>query len=91
MQNGAGEVMAEDPKLLNKHKKSLNAYMKYSGLGVQMALVITVFALGGVKLDEWLDTKPIFIIILSLSGVALSLYIFIKQLITEDKSNKPIE
>lgn len=85
--------MSEDknPKLLEKHKKGLNAYMKYSGLGIQMGLIITVFAFGGLKLDDWLKTKPVFVVILSLSGVALSLYVFIKQLTTEEKSDKSEE
>ena len=83
--------MPEKPKLVEKNKRHFNAYMKYSGLGIQMGLIITVFAYGGLCLDNWLAAKPVFVVILSLSGVGLSFYVFIKQLTTsasEDKSKK---
>lgn len=70
-------------EFLKRNKGTVNSYLKYSGLGVQMALVITAFAFAGVYVDEWLGTDPVFTIILALGGVALSLYIFIRQLLAE--------
>ncbi len=77
----------DDEKLLNKNKASINVYMKYSGMGIQMALIIAAFSWLGVKMDDWLNTEPLFTVVLSLSGVALSMYVFIKQILTDSKYN----
>lgn len=52
-----------------------------SGIGIQMGVIIYLF----VYLGKWLDTKynngdKLFIIIATLLGVAISLYVVIKQL-----------
>ena len=74
-------------KLLNRNKASMNVYMKYSGMGIQMALIIAAFSWLGVKMDEWLTAEPLFTVIFSLFGVGLSMYVFIKQILTDDKNN----
>lgn len=74
-------------KFLEKNKRQANAYFKYSGLGIQMALIITFCALGAVQIDQYLNTKPVFTVIGSLAGVALSLYVFIKQIIVENNQD----
>ncbi len=65
-------------------KKPTNSYLKYSGMAIQMGLIISLFSFGGYYLDTLLQTKPILIVVGSLSGVALSLYIFIKLALTDD-------
>jgi F0F1-type ATP synthase assembly protein I len=47
----------------------------------QMMIVILVGVFGGYYLDKWLDTKPVFIVIISLLSVFLSIYLTIKDLI----------
>lgn len=75
--------MSMKPK---KSPNSFNAYAKYSGLGVQMALIIGGGCYGGYKLDEYYkNTTPIFTIILSLASIALAMYIVLKDLIKPDK------
>jgi ATP synthase protein I len=70
----------------NPQPKPLNAYAKYSTLGIQMALIIGGGCYGGVKLDEYYNnTTPIFTIILSLVSIALAMYIVLKDLIKPDK------
>ncbi|MCP4440029.1 MAG: AtpZ/AtpI family protein [Aureispira sp.] len=53
-------------------------------MGIQMALIITMCALGAVQLDKYLSTAPVFTVIGSLVGVGLSMYVFIKQIIVEN-------
>lgn len=66
--------------------KPLNAYAKYSALGVQMAVVIGGGCYGGFKLDEYYkDTTPIFTIILSLLSIAIAMYIVLKDFIKPSK------
>lgn len=64
-----------------KSKKSLpESLVKYSGLSVKIALAILAGVYSGKYLDEkWgLDT-PIFTLVLSMLGLALAMYIIIKE------------
>jgi len=55
--------------------------MKYSGMAFQMIGVIVAFVFGGIYLDEWLATSPLFTVVLSLLGVAGGLYVSLKDFI----------
>jgi hypothetical protein len=67
-----------DPKQKNK----FNNYVKYSNLALQMMVIIVAGALGGFKLDEYLDWGfPVFTVLLSLGSVITAIYIAIKDLI----------
>ncbi|MGB0368158.1 MAG: AtpZ/AtpI family protein [Flavobacteriales bacterium] len=63
-------------------KKQPNAFIKYSSMAAQMA-VITVFgALGGIKLDEHLEMEtPWFTGGLTILGVILAMYFAIRDLL----------
>lgn len=66
--------------------KPLNAYAKYSALGIQMAVVIGGGCYGGYKLDEYYkNTTPIFTIILSLLSIAVAMYLVLKDFIKPTK------
>jgi F0F1-type ATP synthase assembly protein I len=59
----------------------MNSYLKYSGMGIQMIVVIGVFAFAGYKLDQYLGhTTQWLTALLSLVGVFVSLYIVFKSL-----------
>lgn len=63
-------------------QKPLNAYAKYSALGIQMAVIIGGGCYGGYKLDEYYkNTTPVFTIILSLVSIAIAMYIVLKDFI----------
>lgn len=69
-----------DNKKNNKQESPLKNVAKLSGIAIQMGVIIYVF----VFLGKWLDTKyndgdKLFVIILTLLGVAISLYTVIKQ------------
>lgn len=54
--------------------------MIFSGMAIQMGATIGLFAWAGTYLDaEQANEKPIWTIILSLSGVFISLYLLIRQ------------
>lgn len=64
----------------DQKKEQLNKYLKFSGLGVQMGVIIGLSAWGGKSLDEYYEFKtPIMTIILSLMGVGISLYVVLKE------------
>lgn len=67
-------------------QKPLNAYAKYSALGIQMAVIIGGGCYGGYKLDEYYqNTTPVFTIILSLVSIAIAMYIVLKDFIKPGK------
>ena len=64
-----------------KSKKSLpSALIKYSGMSTKIALAILAGVYGGKYLDErWNLETPVFTLVLSMLGLALALYIIIKE------------
>ncbi len=71
-----------EPAPDKKPQKPLNAYAKYSGLGLQMALIIGGGVYGGHKLDQHYANKtPVFTIVLSLLAIGIAMYVVLKDLI----------
>jgi F0F1-type ATP synthase assembly protein I len=62
-------------------RKNLNEYARYSGMAIQMLVIILLGVFGGVSLDKWLHTKPVLTVILSIISVALSIYIVTRDLL----------
>jgi len=76
-----------DPSL-EKKKKSLDNYTRYSSIAFQMLIIILIGVFGGIKLDDWLKLSfPVFTIILSILAVILSIYTVTKGLMKS--SGKP--
>jgi len=69
----------KNPK--NNAGNELEAYSRYSTIAIQMVVIIVVTSLGGVKLDQWIGTKPVFTVVLSLLGVAAAIWLIIKEAI----------
>jgi ATP synthase protein I len=67
----------------NSHKKDIkiNNFARYSGLAFEMLGIILLGVYGGKKLDQIWDMHPVFVVIGSLLGVTLSLYISLKDFI----------
>ena len=61
--------------------KNLKDYARYSGLAFQMLFIILAGVLGGLKLDEWLNLKPLFTIVLTIISVVMAIYFAIKDLL----------
>lgn len=69
------DVETEHPK-----KKGDNQVLRYTSLGTQMLAYIALGVYGGLKLDEWLNTNPLFIILLSAVALFMSLLQLYRQL-----------
>jgi F0F1-type ATP synthase assembly protein I len=67
--------MKSDPK------KNLNQYARYSSMAFQMLVIILAGVFGGFKIDQWLHSRPVFTVILSLLAVFLSIYFVVKDLL----------
>ena len=66
----------------------IHQYAAYSNLAFEMGAVIALGVFGGVKLDKWLDTSPLFTIVLSLAGIAVALYLIIRSSLKSTKKPK---
>lgn len=64
-----------------KSKKNLpSSLVKYSGMSTKIALAILAGVYGGKYLDEYFGLEtPIFTLVLSMVGLALALYIIIRD------------
>lgn len=70
----------------DQENKGYSAYAKYSGIVIQMGVIIFLTTWGGIKLDKITGgAKPVFTIILSLLGVASAVWVAIKDFIIRKK------
>ncbi|MEO1652836.1 MAG: AtpZ/AtpI family protein [Bacteroidota bacterium] len=62
-------------------RKSLNNYVKFSGMAFQMIAVIGLFVWGGMQLDAYFQLSfPAFLVGLSLTGVLIAMLQIIRSL-----------
>lgn len=58
-----------------------NPYVRYSGLAIQMLVIILAGVLGGVKLDGWLRLEiPVCTIIFSALSIGLAIYVAVRDI-----------
>jgi len=69
-------------------KKNNQKGANYLGLTFQMGVFIFLATYGGMKLDEKMGNKPIFVIIFSLLSIALSMYYIIRKETYKKKSDE---
>lgn len=69
------------PNNLDKEKRLLRDYARYSNLAFKLiAVVLTAFFIGW-QLDKWIRTGfPLFTLVFSMGGLATMLYLLIKDL-----------
>ena len=79
-----------------KPKERLNNYARFTGIGFQMLVIISLGVFAGVKLDEHYPNQyQTFTIICSLASIGIAMYSVIKQVTnfsnksddTDDKRN----
>lgn len=71
----------DQQKQQDSKKKPLNNYLKYSAMSFQMAITVLLLTLGGVKLDEYFNTKPVLSILFCLISIVAALYLALKDFI----------
>ena len=64
----------------NKINNTNNA-MKYAAVGTQMMVLLGLGVFGGMKLDEKLNTSPLFLVVLPVVALFVSLYQLYRQLV----------
>lgn len=72
----------QDSKENSEKKRQPNAFIRYSSMATQMAVIIVAGALGGIQLDKYLQTEtPWFTGGLTILSVILAMYFAIKDLL----------
>ena len=72
-----------------KLQRGADSYISYSGMALQIAAIVLVFAFGGVLLDRRVSWKiPVFTLVLSVLGVFLALYSSLREFINKDKNHE---
>jgi hypothetical protein len=70
-----------DSNPLKKATEKTTSFVQFSGIAFQMLGTIGLGVWAGMKLDDWQQNhRPIWTIILSLTAIGASLYLFIRQL-----------
>jgi F0F1-type ATP synthase assembly protein I len=66
---------------LDKGKRALREYARYSDLALKLIAVVLAAFFIGWGLDKWINIGfPLFTLILSITGLALALYLIIKEI-----------
>ena len=66
---------------LKKGTEKTTSFVQFSGIAFQMLGTIGLGVYAGMKLDAWQNNhRPVWTIILSLTAIGASLYLFIRQL-----------
>lgn len=74
----------ENPEKPKEPKKQLNDYARYSGMAIQMIVIILIGVLGGIKLDKVLTLKfPVFTLALTLLSVFLAMFFAIRDFLNK--------
>ncbi len=62
-------------------KRQVNSYLKYSGMAIQMGIIILAGVYAGKKMDEKLGSaKPIWTVIFALLSIFVALYTSLKDI-----------
>ena len=88
MQNDPDQPSQNEPNKLprqhdplKKTTEQTTSFVQFSGIAFQMLGTIGLGVWAGMKLDEWQhNPRPIWTIVLSLTAIGASLYLFIRQL-----------
>ena len=65
-----------------KSKKYLRDYARYSTLAFRLIAIVLLGFFGGMQIDKWLNLEfPVFTLVLAFTGLFLSLYLLIKDLL----------
>lgn len=74
---------------MSKSNDAMRGYVRFSGIALQMVIIIGLGAYGGVKLDEaYPNEHSMYTIICSLAAVGLSMYYVVRQV---TKTKKPTD
>lgn len=79
-QNDPDKPVRGNPPI-NSAAEKTTSFVQFSGIAFQMLGTIGLGVYAGMKLDAWQNNRrPVWTIVLSLTAIGASLYLFIRQL-----------
>ncbi|WP_027126216.1 AtpZ/AtpI family protein [Gelidibacter mesophilus] len=74
--------------MLPKKDNQFNSYAKYSGIAIQMFVIIGIGSFIGVKLDDYNEnTNNLWTIVLSLTSTIIAIIFVIRRIIANSKDD----
>lgn len=65
---------------MSQEGRNYNVALRYAGWGTQMLVMLGLAVYGGIKLDERIKIKALFVIVFPVIALVISLYQLIKTL-----------
>ena len=79
----------EDQDRDDAPRKQVDAYLKYSGMAIQMGVVILVGTLAGQKLDAYFQTgRPYLTVLFALLSIFAALYLTLKDILFQNNKDQ---
>lgn len=79
----------EPKKKPSEKRQQYNTYLKFSGIAIQMGVIIGLGSWAGHSLDEKFNTsKPYYTLVLALTSIAVALYLIIKEVVKTGKDDE---
>jgi len=70
-------------------RKQVDAYLKYSGMAIQMGVIILIGTFAGQKLDARLQTeRPYLTVLLALLSIFAALYLTLKDILFQNNKDQ---
>ncbi len=82
------QLLQDSKKQKKRSINSANKALRYTSIATEMLVIIFIGVFGGIKMDFWLNTSPLFSIIFSLTGVFAGIYLAIKDFIRINEKEK---
>lgn len=76
-------------QLERKSGANLEEWGRFAGHGIQFAIILGLFAFGGMKLDDWLGTEPWLLLLMLFLGFTGATVSLVKQLPVSEQNRKP--
>lgn len=77
------DQQAEYDRLLHRHKGISGS--EFAGVGLQFAITIVLFALGGIWLDKKLGSSPWFVLLMVFGGASLGFWSMYRRVMSRKK------
>jgi len=75
------KLLGNNEKKPKGKRPASNAYMKYSGMAMQMAAILLLGVYAGKKMDEYFQTEPYLLVVMALFSIFAALYSTLKDLL----------
>ncbi|NRA50428.1 MAG: AtpZ/AtpI family protein [Phaeodactylibacter sp.] len=89
LQVPANSKKDKETKPGSRPRKQVDAYLKYSGMAIQMGIVILIGTFAGQKLDAYFQSeRPYLTVLLALLSIFAALYLSLKDILFQNDKDQ---